>query len=64
MHFVSFNLVYWTPICGRHLLEGSDLEKYGKMWKNGPFSGLIWLDWGNTTRADLAGLGSIGLNIG
>ena len=42
MHFVSFNLIYWTPIYGRHLLEGSDLEKYGKMWKNGCFSGGIW----------------------
>ena len=61
MHFVSFNLIYWTPICGRHLLEDSDLEKYGKMWKNSRFSGRIWPDWGNTTWADLAGLGSIGL---
>ena len=24
--------------------------------------GWIWPDWGNTTRADMAGLGSIGLN--
>ena len=25
------------------------------------FSGRMWLDWGNTDWADLAGLGSIGL---
>ena len=30
--------------------------------KNGRFSGQIWPDWGNTARADMAGLGSIGLN--
>ena len=29
--------------------------------KNGRFSGRIWPDWGNTARADMAGLGSIGL---
>ena len=32
------------------------LEKCG----NGRFSGRIWPDWGNTTWADMAGLGSIG----
>ena len=26
------------------------------------FSGRIWPDWGNTARADMAGLGSIGLS--
>ena len=30
--------------------------------KNGRFSGRIWPDWGYTTWADLAGLGSIGLD--
>ena len=28
----------------------------------GRFSGRIWPDWGNTARADMAGLGSIGLS--
>ena len=32
-----------------------------KFWKNGRFSGRIWLDWGNTAWADMAGLGSKGL---
>ena len=31
--------------------------------KNSRFSGRIWLDWGNTAWADMAGLGSIGLYI-
>ena len=48
---------------GSYFLLGSNLEKYGKFWKNGRFSGRIWPDWGNTTRADLAGLGSIGLSF-
>ena len=47
---------------GLYFLWGSILEKCGKFWKNGRFSGRIWPDWGNTTRADMAGLGSIGLN--
>ena len=38
------------------------LEKCGKIWKNGRFSGRLWPDWGCTTRAAMAGLGSIGLN--
>ena len=40
------------------------LEKCGKFWKNSRFSGRIWPDWGNAARADLAGLGSIGLRRG
>ena len=60
-HFIAFNLIYWTPICGLYILGGSILEKCGKIWKNGRFSGRIWPDWGNTARADMAGLGSIGL---
>ena len=38
------------------------MEKCGKIWKNGRFSGRLRPDWGNTTRAATAGLGSIGLN--
>ena len=57
---MGFNLIYWTPVSGSYFFGGSNLEKYGKFWKNGCFSGRIWPDWGNTTWADLAGLGSIG----
>ena len=39
------------------------MEKCGNFLKNGRFSGRIWPDWGNTTRADMAGLGSIGLTV-
>ena len=46
---------------GYFLFVGSNLEKYGKFWKNSLFSGRIWPDWGNTAWADMAGLGSIGL---
>ena len=46
---------------GYYFFVGSNLEKYGKFWKNGHFSGRIWPDWGNTAWADMAGLGSIGL---
>ena len=48
-------------MCGFYSLVGSIFEKFGKFWKNGRFSGRIWPDWGNTARADMAGLGSIGL---
>ena len=44
-----------------YFFMGSNLEKCGKFWKNGRFSGRIRPDWGNTARADMAGLGSIGL---
>ena len=37
------------------------MEKCGKMWKNGRLAGRLWPDWGNITRAAMAGLGSIGL---
>ena len=57
---MGFNLIYWTPKSGSYFFGGSNLEKYGQFWKNGCFSGRIWPDWGNTTRVDLAGLGSIG----
>ena len=58
---MGFNLIYWTPMGGFYILIGSILEKCGIFWKNRRFSGRIWPDWGNTARADLAGLGSIGL---
>ena len=48
-------------MCGFYSLVGSTLEKCGRFWKNDRFSGRIWPDWGNTVRADIAGLGSIGL---
>ena len=53
--------MYWTPICGRYFLNSSILEKCGKIWKNGRFSGRLWPDWGNTALAAMAGLGSIGM---
>ena len=37
------------------------MEKCGNFLKNCRFSGRIWPDWGNAARADMAGLGSIGL---
>ena len=48
---------------GSYFLYGSILEKCGNFWENGHFSGRIWPDWGNAARADMAGLGSIGLNF-
>ena len=48
-------------MCGSYFSMGSNLEKCGNFWKNGRFSWRIWPDWGYTTWADLAGLGSIGL---
>ena len=49
-------------MAGGYLLVCSLLEKCGNFLKNGRFSGRIWPDWGNTTWADMAGLGSIGLS--
>ena len=46
---------------GYYFFVGSNLEKYGKFWKNSHFSGRMWLEWGNTAWADMAGLGCIGL---
>ena len=62
--FTSFNLIYWTSMGGLYILGSSSLEKCGKFWKNGRFSGRIRPDWGNTAREDMAGLGSIGLRMG
>ena len=56
-------MIYWTSMSGSYFLYGLILGKCGQFWKNGRFSGRIWPDWGNTTRADVARLGSIGLNI-
>ena len=57
---MGFKMIYWTPMSGSYFMYCSIFEIF---WKNGRFSGRIWPDWGNTTRADMAGLGSIGLNI-
>ena len=58
---MGFNLIYLTPTGGYNFFVGYNLEKYGKFWKNGCFSGRIWPDWANTAWADMAGLGSIGI---
>ena len=58
---MGFNFIYWTPICGKNLLDCSILEKCGKIWKNDRFSGRLQPDWGHTARATTAGLGSKGL---
>ena len=60
---MGFKMIYWTPMSGLYFLWGSIFEKCGKFWKTGRFSGRIWPDWGNTTRADMAGLGSIGIQF-
>ena len=60
--FRGFNLIYWTPMRGSYFLYGSNMEKCDLFLKNGRFFGRIWPDWGNSTWADMAGLGSIGLN--
>ena len=58
---MGFILIFWTYICGKYFLNGSFLEKCGKIWKNSRFSGRLRPDWGNTARPDTAGLGSKGL---
>ena len=60
---MGFNLIYWTPISRSYFSKHSILEKCGIFLKNSRFSGRIWPDWGNTAWADMAGLGSIGLNL-
>ena len=62
-NFIGFNLIYWSPICGKYFLDCSFLEKCGKIWKNGRFSGRLRPDWGNTARAATVGLGSKGLSF-
>ena len=60
---MGLNLMYCTPMSGSYVFMCSNLEKCGKFGENGRFSGRIWPDWENTARADMDGLGSIGLNI-
>ena len=59
---MGFDLIYWNPICSQYFFDGSILENCWKFWENGRFSGRIWLDWGYTAWADMAGLGSLGLS--
>ena len=47
-------------LCGGFFFFFLNVEK---IWKNGRFSGRLRPDWGHTTRAATAGLGSIGLNF-
>ena len=58
---MRFKRIYWTPMSGSYLLYCSNLDQCGNVWENGRFSGRIWPDWGNTTWADMAGLGSIAI---
>ena len=58
---MGFNLIYWPPICGNYFLDGSILEKDGKIWKNFCFSMPLWLVWGNAAWAGTAGFRSKGL---
>ena len=51
---MGFKMIYWTPISDSYFLKGSIYEKCGIFWKKQR----IWPDWGNTARADMAGLGS------
>ena len=55
---MGFNLIYWTPICGK---KPFGLFYFGKMWKNGVFFLRLRPDWGHTARAATAGLGSKGI---
>ena len=36
---------------------------FAKIWKNCCFAGGLWPNWGNTTGAAMAGLGSIGIIV-
>ena len=47
----------------KYFLDGSFLEKCGKISKNCHFSERLWPDWGNTARVATAGLGSKGLRF-
>ena len=58
---MGLKMIYWTPMSGSYFLWGFILEICGKFGKNDCFSRRIWPDWGNTTQADMAGLGSKGL---
>ena len=58
---MGFKIIYWTPMSSSYFLQCSNLEKCGIFLKNGCFSRRLWPDWENTTWADMAGLGSIGI---
>ena len=34
---MGFNLIYWTPICGKYFFDGSFFGKCGKIWKSSCF---------------------------
>ena len=55
---MGFNLIYWTPILGEYFLVCSILEKCGKIWENGHFSGRLWPDLG---KNHMGGYGLIGV---
>ena len=58
---MGFKMIYWTFMSGSYFLYGSNLEKCGNFGKNSRVFWRIWPDWGNTTWADMTGLGSIGV---
>ena len=57
-HFISFNLTYWTYVGDKYFLVHSLLEILEKISR---FSRWLRPDWGNTTGAATAVLGSKGL---
>ena len=60
---LSFDIFDPCDPCERFILFGGFY--FGKIWKSlekRSFFGQIWPDWGNTAQADMARLGSIGLN--
>ena len=52
---MGFNLIYWTPICGKYFFDGSFFGKCGKICKKQLF---FWVAWAATAR-----LGSKGLSL-
>ena len=64
---MGFNLIYWTPLCGKYFLDGSILEKITAVFP-GSYSrigeiphGQLRPDWGNAVGAAMARLGSKGI---
>ena len=55
-HFTGLNLKYWTSVGTSYLLVGSNLGNFRKT----TVLDCIRPDWGNTARADMAGLGPMG----
>ena len=56
-NFIGFNLIYWSPICGKYFLDCSNLENVEKYGKTAIFPGgygriveiphgRLWPDWG------------------